>query len=139
MKLMLISQLVITRSKFPNRFIMLVQNGSMPMTMAVPRIVITFETEQHVLSVPLPGLEIGSPDRVDAVAGPDEIAVVAEDVWRGLTGTVLCSCGVRVACEGGDEEVAFLDVVGSWNGDVQHGRCQIRAGLELPVCTSKLI
>jgi len=84
-------------------------------------------------------LEVGGPDAIVPVPGPDQVAVVPEDIRRRLARAVLFRRCIRVACKWSHEEVAFLDpntvLVGGvgWDDDVEAGRGEVRAGLVLPV------
>lgn len=122
MELMLISQLMITRPQLTDGLIMLIQDGSMSMTMSITSVMVSLEREENILTLPARRLEVRRPDRVVPVSRPDELAVVAENVRCRLTRAVLFTCGVCVPGEGSDEEIAFLDVRGSGDGDVQPGR-----------------
>jgi len=90
--------------------------------MTIASIVIAFEAEQNMFALPLGGLEIGGPNGVDAVPGPDQIAIVAKDVWARLTRPMLLSRSIGVPRERRYEKIAFLDVAGGRNGDVEARR-----------------
>lgn len=133
----LIGQLVIAGTKLADRLIMLIHEGGVTMTMAVSGIVVSFEAEQDILALPTTGLEVGGPDAVDTIAGPYEVASIREDIWTCLTRTVLGRRRVCNAREWRYEQIALLDLVCCWDGDVQAWRSQISPRLVVPVCQSR--
>jgi hypothetical protein len=133
MKLVLISQLVIASTKLTDSLIVLVKDSRVPVTMTITRVMVTLEAKEDILALPASLLEVGSPDGVVAVPGPDQLSVIAEDVRSSLTGTVLFSRGVWEASERSDKEVSLLDVLSSGDGDVESRRGQVGPRLKLPV------
>ena len=89
LELMLINQFVISCSELANGLVVLVQEGYVSVAMSIASVVIAFEAKEDVLTLPPTSLEVGRPDRVDAVARPHEIAVVLEDVRTSLARAVL--------------------------------------------------
>lgn len=130
---MLIDQLMITPPHLPNGLVPLIKEGNMPMSMPIPSIMITFKAKQYILSLPSPDLEISGPDTVDTVAGPDQIAIVAEDIRACLAGLVLLGGGIGVAGEWGDKEVARFYLGSCWYRDVQAWRRKVWSGSVLPI------
>jgi len=60
----------------------LLEFGGLPkLTVAVGRIVVAFEREEHVFAFELGCLKVGGPDREVGIAGPNELAIITEDVW----------------------------------------------------------
>jgi hypothetical protein len=133
MELVLIGQLVIAGTKLTDSLIVLVKNGRVTVTVAIARVVVTLKAKEDILALPASLLEVGSPDGVVAVAGPNQLSVIAEDVRCSLTRAVLLSSGVWETSKWSDEEVALLDVLSSGDGDVKSRRRQIGPRLELPV------
>ena len=119
---MFINQLMITPSQLPYGLIMLIKKRNMTVSMPIPRIMITLEAEQNVFTFPSSDLEVRAPDTVDAVAGPDQVAVVPDDVWACLAGLVLLGWRVRETGEGCNEEVAGGHLLCRRDCDVQAWR-----------------
>jgi hypothetical protein len=103
------------------------------MAMSITRIMIALEAEENVFSFPFRCLEVGGPDRVDAVARPDQIAVVAENIWPSLTWAMLLSGRVRVPCEWRHEKIPFLHIGRRRNGDVEARRRKVSTRFVLPI------
>lgn len=57
----------------------------------INQLMITGTQFSDVFTIPSAGLEVGCPDTVDAVSGPDEITVVPKDVRGCLTRAMLLS------------------------------------------------
>lgn len=119
MELVLVGQLVVSGTQLGDKIVALVQDRRVAMPVAVVRVMVPLKAEEHILTVQLGRLEVRRPDAVVAVAGPDQVAVVAEDVRRCLTGAVHLAGCVGEAGEGSDEEIAFLDVVGRGDGNIE--------------------
>ena len=132
-KLMLVDQLVVPSAQFADGLVVLVHDSDVAMAVAVAGIVVTFKAEQDVLALPASSLEVGRPDAVDAVARPDQVAVVTEDVGAGLARAVLLGGGVGVPGKGSHKEVPLFDILGRRDGDVQPGRRKVGPGAKLPV------
>ena len=132
-ELVLVDKLVVAGTKLADGLVVLVHQSDMAMAVSVSRVVVALEAEENVLAAPAGGLEIGRPDAVDAVSGPNQIAVVAQDVRPGLAGPMLLGGGVGQARERCDEEITLLDVGGGGNGDVEPGRRKIRPRAVLPI------
>ena len=62
--------------------------------MTVEWVVIAFEASKHLLTLPFHSSEVGSPDTVVSIAGPDEISIVTEYVWISLTRILLLGKGI---------------------------------------------
>lgn len=103
MTFMLISKLVVTSSQLANGFVMLVQDSRMTVSMPISGIVIALEAKQYIFTNPSPSLKVSRPDGVVSIARPDQVAVVTEDIRRGLTGPVLLGGCVWVARKGRDK------------------------------------
>lgn len=114
---MLIHQSMVPSPQFQNRLIVLIQKCHVPVAMAVRCIVFPLEAEENVLISVASNLEISGPNREVGESGPDEVASVGEDVGTGLERAVVLAIGE--ATEGRDEKVAFFDLVGGGNGDVE--------------------
>lgn len=71
MELVLIYQLMVTSSQFSDSLVMVVHYSDMAVTVAISRIMVTFKAKQDILTVPATSLEVGRPDAVDSIAGPD--------------------------------------------------------------------
>ena len=132
-ELVLVDQLVVASAQFADRLVVLVHDGDVAVAVAVAGVVVAFKAEQDVLALPASGLEIGRPDAVDAVAGPDQVAVVAEDVGAGLARAVLLGGGVGVSGKRSHKEVSLFDILGRRDRDVQPGRRKVGPGAELPI------
>jgi len=132
-ELVLVNQLVVAGAQLTDSLVVLIHNGNMPMSMAIAGIVVAFKAEQHILALPPRRLEVGRPDAVDAIPGPDEVAVIPEDVRPRLARAVLRGGRVGEAGEGGHEQVARVGVLGGRVGDVEPRRGEVGAGAELPV------
>jgi hypothetical protein len=110
-KLVLVNQLVVARTKLADGLVMLIKERDVTMAVSVASVVVAFEAVEHVFALPTAGLKVGSPDAVDAVARPHEVAVIAEDVWPRLMKTMLLSGGVGIPSKKVVEEIplsAFL-------------------------------
>lgn len=59
---------MIACTQLADGLIVLVQKGYVAMTVTVPGIVVALKAKENVLALPSSSLEIGGPDRVDAVA-----------------------------------------------------------------------
>lgn len=134
MELMLVGQLVVSSTQFADGFIVLIHDGGMAVPVSVPGVVIALEAKQNIFTLPASHLEVGRPDRVVRVAGPDQLTVVAEDVRGRLERAV---GAFRVSRKGGNEEVALLYILSGGDGDVQPRGCQVGPRLELPVSRGK--
>lgn len=134
MKLMLVNQLMIPRTKFTNGLITLVDKRNVSMAVSISSIVVAFKAEQDVLALPTTSLEIGRPDAENGVARPHQVTIVSEDVWPGLARTMLLRRSIREASKWREEEIALLDGICGRNGDVQTRRCEVRTRPKLPVC-----
>jgi hypothetical protein len=132
-ELVLVDQLVVAGAQFADRLVVLVHDGDMAVAVAVAGVVVALETEQDVFALPAGRLEVGRPDAVDAVSGPDQVAVIAEDVGAGLPRTVLLRGSVRVPGKRSHEKVPLFDILGGRDTDVQPGRRKVRPGTILPV------
>jgi hypothetical protein len=132
-ELVLVDQLVVAGAQLADGLVVLVHDGDVAVAVAVAGVVVALEAEQDVFAFPASRLEVGRPDAVDAVAGPDQVAVVAENVGTGLARTVLLRGSVRESGERGHEKVPVLDILGGRNADVQPGRRKVRPGTILPV------
>lgn len=132
-ELVLVDQLVVAGAQLADGLVVLVHDGDVAVAVAVAGIVVALEAEEDVLALPAGRLEVGRPDAVDAVAGPDQIAVIAEDVGASLARTVLLGWSIGVSGKRGDKKVPLFDVLGGWDRDVETGRRKVGAGAELPV------
>ncbi len=132
-ELVLVNQLVAASAQFPDGLVVLIHDSDVAMAVAVAGVVVTFKAEQDIFALPASGLEVGRPNAVDAVAGPDQVSVVAEDVRAGLARAVLLGGGVGVTGKGGHKEVPLFDILGRRDGDVQPRRRKVGPGAELPV------
>lgn len=130
MELMLVGQLVVSSTQLTDSFIVLIHDGGVTMPVSIGSVVVTLEAEQDIFALPAGHLEVGGPDGVVRVAGPDQFTVVTEDVRGWLTRTV---DAFRVAGKGAYEEIAFLYILSGGDGDVQPRGCQVRPRFELPV------
>lgn len=79
---------------------------------------IALKASQDGIAAPFNHLEVCGPDTVVAVAGPDEVAIVSEDVGSGLTRAMLGVLAVTETGEGGYEKLALFYILGCWDGDV---------------------
>lgn len=86
---------MISSTKLPDSLVILVHKRDVSMSMAIAGIVVPLEAEDDIFALPSTGLEVGSPDTVDTVSGPDEVTVIAEDVGTGLARPVLLRGRVR--------------------------------------------
>jgi len=136
MELVLVHQLVIASTKLANRLVMSVHDGCMAMPMAITRVMVAFETEQNVFTLPSGSLKIGGPNGVVPIAGPDQVTIITEDIWRGLPRAMHLSGFIWKTCERGDEQVPLLDISRGWDSDIQAWRREIRTRPELPICGS---
>lgn len=134
MKLVLVHQLVVSSTQLTNRLIMLVHERNVPVSMSIPSIVVALKAEEDIAALPAARLEVGRPDAVDCIAGPHQVAVVAEDVRTGLARTVLRGRRVREAGKRREKQVPLLDGRGGRDGDVEARRGEVWSRLELPVC-----
>jgi hypothetical protein len=132
-ELVLIDQLVVAGAQLADGLVVLVHDGDVTVAVAIAGVVVALEAEEDILALPARGLEVSRPDAVDAVAGPDQVAVIAEDVGAGLAGTMLLGGRVGEAGKGGHKQVPFFHVLGCRDADVQPGRREVRPGAELPV------
>lgn len=132
-ELMLINQLVVSSAELPDGLVMLVHEGDVSMAMAVASVVVALEAEEDILALPTASLEVGGPDAIDCITGPDQVSVVTEDVRACLAGTMLLRWRIGVAREGSDKQIARLNGIRGGDGDVEPRRSQVRPGAVLPV------
>jgi hypothetical protein len=71
MELMLVSELMVSSTQLTNSLVVLIHDSGVTMSMTISSIVVTLETEEHILALPLCSLEVGCPDGIYAVARPD--------------------------------------------------------------------
>lgn len=106
----------------------------MTVTVTIASVVITFKTEENIFAVPFGLLEVGGPDGVVAIPGPNQVAVITKNVWRSLAGAVHFAGRVRKASKRRNEEVALFHIICGRDCDIESRRGQVRTTLELPVC-----
>lgn len=138
MELVLVGELVVARAKLANGLIMLVHDGRVAVAVAVSRIMVAFKAEQHILPLPARLLEVCRPDRVVAVPGPDQLSVIAENVRSSLSRAMRLARRVRKSGERSHEKVAFFDVRGCRDRDIQTRRRQVWSRFKLPVGRGEL-
>lgn len=90
----------------------------MAVPMPIPRVVVALKTEEDILAIPSPSLEMGRPDGIDTIPRPHQITIVTKDIRPSLAWTVLLGRSVMVASKWSDEEISFLNLAGRWNSYV---------------------
>ena len=133
MEFVLVNQLVVSGAQLTDGLVVLVHDGDVAVAVAITSVVVTLKAEQDVLALPAGSLEVGGPDAVDAVAGPDQVPVITEDVRAGLARAMLLAGRVGEPGERGHKEVPLSDVLGGRDADVQPGWRKVSTGAELPV------
>jgi len=136
-ELVLVDQLVVTGAQLADGLVVLVHDGDVAMTVTVSGVVVALEAEQDVFALPASSLEVGRPDAVDTIAGPDQVTIVAEDVGSGLARAMLLGGSVREPGKRGQKQVPLFDVLGRGDADVQPGRRKVGPGTKLPVGRSR--
>jgi hypothetical protein len=94
----------------------------MTVSVTIAGIMITFKAEENIFALPLRRLEVGRPDGVDAVPGPNQIAIVAKNIGPRLTRTMLLSRSIGIPSERGYEKISFLNGTSCRDGDVEARR-----------------
>src|SRR5690606_27438905 len=97
MKLVFINQFVTASPQLPYGLVVLIHQSDMPMPMAIARIMVTFETEEDILATPACGLKVCSPDAINSIAGPNQVAIITKDVWPCLPRAMLLRRSIHKA------------------------------------------
>lgn len=124
-KLVLVHKLMIARSEFSNRLIVIIQDGDVTVSMAIPRIMVPFKAKEDVFAPPTGGLEIGRPDAVNPIARPNQVAVITKDIRPGLSRPVLLGRSIWITSEGSNEQIPLFDISTCRDGDVQLWRSKV--------------
>ncbi|KAH3662565.1 hypothetical protein OGAPHI_005817 [Ogataea philodendri] len=130
-ELVLVRKLVLAGTQLLDELVAVVQERVVAVAMAIGRVVVSFKRKQNVLAVELGGLEIGVPDRKDAVPRPHKVSLGGKDVRSSLSWSV--QGVVREARERSHEKIVCRGLVVVEDGDVQLGRSQVGPTAVLPV------